>query len=127
GGEGAVEGDGWFTAHRKLAGLESPVSVGAEAARRTLRRLGARRAPTRDCPVVFDPESAASLLRHLAGAVAGPALYRRMSFLLGRLGEQIAASTVTIVDAPLLPSAPGSRPFDGEGVSPRPRTGLARG
>src|SRR6267142_5594188 len=73
-----------LTAHRKLAGLESPASVGGEAARRTLRRLGARRAPTRECPVVFDPETAATLLRHLAGALAGPALYRRMSFLLGR-------------------------------------------
>ena len=32
-----------------------------------------------------------SLVRHLAGAVAGPALYRRASFLLGKLGERIAA------------------------------------
>lgn len=125
--DGAMQRDAWFTAHRKLAGLESPVSVGAEAARRTLRRLGARRAPTRDCPVVFDPESAATLLRHLAGAVAGPALYRRMSFLLGRLGEQVAASAVTVVDDPLLPAAPGSRPFDGEGVAQSRRTVVERG
>ncbi|TMA45826.1 MAG: TldD/PmbA family protein [Deltaproteobacteria bacterium] len=73
--DGAMQRDAWFTAHRKLAGLESPASVGGEAARRTLRRLGARRAPTRECPVVFDPETAATLLRHLAGALAGPALY----------------------------------------------------
>ena len=125
--DGAMQRDAWYTAHRKLAGLESPASVGGEAARRTLRRLGARRAPTRECPVVFDPETAATLLRHLAGALAGPALYRRMSFLLGRLGETVAASAFTVVDDPLRPAAPGSRPFDGEGVAQRRRTVIERG
>ncbi|TMA99969.1 MAG: TldD/PmbA family protein, partial [Deltaproteobacteria bacterium] len=66
--DGAMQRDSWYTAHRKLAGLEPPAEVGREAARRTLRRLGARRPPTCECPVVFEPETAASLLRHLAGA-----------------------------------------------------------
>jgi len=125
--DGAMQRDSWYTAHRKLAGLEPPAEVGREAARRTLRRLGGRRPPTGECPVVFDPETAASLLRHLAGAIAGSALYRRMSFLLDRLGEQVASDTVTVVDDPLRPAGPASRPFDGEGVRQTRRTIVERG
>jgi PmbA protein len=58
----------------------------------------------------------------LAAAIAGPALYRRASFLLERLGEHVAARGITVVDDPLVPGAPGSRPFDGEGVTARRRT-----
>jgi PmbA protein len=111
-----MQRDHWYTTHRKLAALDAPADVGREAARRTLRRLGARRPPTCECPVVFEREIAASLLRHLAGAIAGSALYRRLSFLVDRLGEQIASAAVTVTDDPLRPAGPASRPFDDEGV-----------
>jgi PmbA protein len=124
---GSMQRDYWYTTHRHLSGLDAPARVGAEAARRTIRRLGARRAPTCECPVVFDPEMAASLLRHLAGAISGSALYRRMSFLLDQLGQTIASPAVTVVDDPLRPAGPASRPFDGEGVAQRRRTIVERG
>jgi PmbA protein len=98
--DGLMQRDSWYTAHRKLAGLEPPAEVGREAARRTLRRLGARRPPTCECPVVFDPETAATLLRHLAGAISGSALYRRMSFLVDRLGEPVASSSTAACSGP---------------------------
>lgn len=125
--DGLMQRDHWYTAHRTLAGLDPPAAVGREAARRALRRLGARRPPTCECPVVFDPETAATLLRHLAGAISGSALYRRMSFLVDRLGEPIAAPLVTVVDDPLRPAGPASRPFDGEGVRQARRTIVERG
>src|SRR5262249_7529985 len=125
--DGAMQRDSWYTAHRTLAGLDPPGEVGREAARRTLRRLGARRPPTCECPVVFDPDMAAPLLRHLAGAIAGSALYRRMSFPLDRLGETIASPAVTVIDDPLRPAGPASRPFDGEGVRQVRRTIVERG
>ncbi len=124
---GRMQRDSWYTSGRRLAGLDTPAAVGAEAARRALRRLGARRVPTTECPVVFDPETAASLLRQLAGAVAGTTLYRRASFLLDRLGERIASSVVTVVDDPLRPGGAASRPFDGEGVASRRRVVVADG
>lgn len=120
--DGQMQRDYWYTSARHLARLDPPAAVGAEAARRTLRRLGARRVPTTECPVVFDPETAASLLRHLAAAISGTSLYRRASFLLDRLGERIAAPGVTVVDDPLRPGGPASRPFDGEGVASQRRT-----
>ena len=70
-------------------------------------------------PVIFDPDTAASLVRAVAGAVSGPSLYRRASFLLDRLGQRVAAPAVTIVDDGLIPRALGSRPFDGEGLATR--------
>jgi len=120
--DGNMQRDSWYTTNRRLDRLEEPGSVGREAARRALRRLGARSLPTTECPVVFDPETAASLLRHLAGAIAGTSLYRRASFLLDRLGERIASASVTVIDDPLRPGGAASRPFDGEGVASQRRT-----
>ena len=125
--DGAMQRDRWYTAHRKLAGLDPAAAVGREAARRTLRRLGARRPPTCECPVVFDPETAASLLRHLAGAISGSALYRRLSFLVDRLDSDVASAAVTVIDDPLRPTGPASRPFDGEGVKQARRVIVERG
>jgi PmbA protein len=125
--DGLMQRDSWYTAHRRLERLDPPADVGREAARRALRRLGARRPPTCECPVVFDPETAASLLRHLAGAISGSALYRRMSFLLDRLGEPVASPVVNVVDDPLRRSGPASRPFDGEGVRQARRVVVDRG
>jgi PmbA protein len=106
--------------------LESPESIGKEAARRTLRRLGARRVTTQRVPIVFAPEVAGSLLGSVFEAASGDAIWRSASFLAGKLGEQIAASSLTIIDdhTMLLPSGMGgfgTSPFDGEGL-PSQRT-----
>jgi PmbA protein len=113
---GHMQRDSWYHVSRKRALLDTPEEIGLIAARRALRRLGARQVKTCEVPVIFDPEMAASLVRHVASAVAGPSLYRGASFLLGKLGRQIAAPGVTIVDDGTMPGGLGSRPFDGEGL-----------
>ena len=60
-----------------LAHLESPESVGKEAARRTLRRLGARRVPTQRVPIVFAPEVARSLIGSIFEAASGDSIWRQ--------------------------------------------------
>src|SRR5436853_6415188 len=122
---GEMQRDFWYSTARKRDRLEDPEAVGRKAAARAVRRLGARKVKSVEVPVVFDPETAASLVRSIAGAASGPSLYRRASFLLDRLGTKIAAPTVTIVDDALIPSGLGSRPFDGEGL-PTVRTVLVR-
>ncbi len=124
---GHMERDYWYSAARKLSGVESPEAIGREAARRACRRLGARKQGTTEVPVVFDPETAASLVRALAVAASGPSLYRGTSFLIGRLGEHLAAPSVTIVDDALMPGGLGSRPFDGEGLPSRRTVLVDRG
>ena len=52
-------------------------------------------------------------------AVTGESIFRRASFLVGKLGERVAAPSITIVDDGTIPGALGSRPFDGEGLPVR--------
>ncbi len=118
---GAKQRDGWWSGARRMMDLESPESVGKEAARRTLRRLGARRVTTQQVPIVFAPEVARSLIGSLFEAASGDAIWRSASFLAGKLEEIIAAPGVTIIDdnTMLLPSGVGgfgTSPFDGEGL-----------
>jgi PmbA protein len=123
---GSMQRDGWWSSARRLADLESPESIGKEAARRTLRRLGARRVATQRVPIVFAPEVAGSLLGSVFEAASGDSIWRGASFLAGKLGEEIAASNLTIIDdhTMLLPTGMGgfgTSPFDGEGL-PTQRT-----
>jgi PmbA protein len=121
---GAMQRDSWSSSARRLADLESPESIGQEAARRALRRLGARRVPTQRVPIVFAPEVARSLIGHLFEAASGDSIWRSASFLAGQLGESIAASSITVVDdhTMLLPNGAGgfgTSPFDGDGLPTR--------
>lgn len=111
----------WGDRQCQLAALASPEEIGQEAARRAIRKLGARKIQTCVVPVIFEAEAAAALLRDLFEAVNGAAVFRHASFLAGQLGELVASPLVTIIDDGLLPGAIGSRPFDGEGC-PTQRT-----
>lgn len=120
-----MQRDHWSTTGRRLRDLEEAASVGREAARRALRRLGARRVATCEVPVLFDSRTAPSLIGQLASCASGYSIYRQSSFLQESLGEQIASGLVTIVDDGRLPGGLGSKPFDGEGLPTR-RTVLVR-
>ncbi len=124
---GGMQRDSWYAIQRAYARLESPESVGKEAARRTLRRLGARKVPTCKAPVIFDQEMAGSLMGNLCGAVSGHALYKGASFLIGQLGSKIAPETVTVYDDGRMPRGFGSRPFDGDGLPTRKTPVVKRG
>jgi PmbA protein len=128
---GAMQRDGWWSSARRMGDLESPEGVGKEAARRTLRRLGARRVPTQRVPIVFAPEVARSLIGIVFEAASGDSIWRGASFLAGRLGETITAPELTIVDdnTMMLPNGAGgygTSPFDGEGL-PSLRTVVVEG
>ena len=122
-----MQRDYWYTVSRKRRELEEPESIGRIAAERTLRRLGARKVGTQRVPVIFDPETACSLLGHLSSAVSGYSLYKDASFLLGQLDKPVAPAHVNVEDNGLLPGKLGSRPFDGEGVPTRKTMILEQG
>ena len=128
GGEGdEMQRDDWYSIARAPAELESVEEVGRRAGERTARRLGARKIGTMDVPVLFEAPIAASLLGHFASAASGGSLYRRSSFLVDALGEQIFAPFVRIRDLPDIPRGLGSSPFDDEGVATRARDVVADG
>jgi PmbA protein len=122
-----MQRDYWFSHARSLKELETPEAVGQEAARRALRRLGARKVGTQRVPVVFSPEIAPSILGEVLAAVNGDAIYRQASFLAGKLGESVAAANLTIVDDGTMPGRFGTRPFDGEGLPTRRTVVLKNG
>ncbi|MCH2109828.1 MAG: TldD/PmbA family protein [Polyangiaceae bacterium] len=121
----AEESDGtkrrgyYWTAKRHLEDLEPELSVGREATRRTLQKLGASKIDTKEMPVIFDNDSSRSILSTFAGCLMGGALWRKSSYLLGRLNSEVANPLVEIIDDPLVQRGPGSRPYDGEGLTSR--------
>jgi PmbA protein len=121
-GEGTgMERDYDFSSAVHAADLADPAEVGRNAGERAVRRLKARKVATCQVPVVYDPRVAGSLLRHLVGAINGPAVARGTSFLKDKLGQQILPRGVTVVDDPHRPRGLRSKPFDAEGVANRRR------
>lgn len=116
-GEGAgMESDYEYDARVYAADLDAPEAVGRAAGTRAVRRLNPRKAPTGPAPVIYDARAAAGLARHFAAAVNGAAAARGTSFLKDRMGEQVLAPGVSIIDDPLRRRGLASRPFDGEGA-----------
>jgi PmbA protein len=124
---GNMQRDYWYSVSRSLGHLEPAERVGKEAARRTLRRLGARKAKTATVPVILDPMVARSMLEHIFEGVNGDSVYRGASFLAGKLGERIAGTNVTVVDDGTMVGGFGTSPFDGEGVPTRRTVVIEKG
>ena len=116
---GGMQRDYWYSVARSLSKLDPAEQVGAEAARRTLRRLGARKVKTAHVPVVLDPMVASSMLGHIFEGINGDSVYRGASFLAGKLGEKIAGTNVNVIDDGTIPGGFGTAPFDGEGIPTR--------
>lgn len=112
-----MQRDHWYTLTRDPAALEGSIMVGQQAAQRALRQLGSRQLETRQVPVLFAPELARGLMGHFVAAVQGGALYRKASFLLGRLGTTIFPPFMTLRERPHILKGLASAPFDNEGVA----------
>ncbi len=115
--ENGMQRDYSYSVARDADDLESHVSVGRQAAERTVARLGSRPITTGTWPILFNPRMAAGLVGHLIGAISGGSLYRRASYLLDALGRNVAADFLTLAEHPHLPKALGSAGFDGDGVA----------
>ncbi|AUW57594.1 modulator protein [Sphingobium sp. SCG-1] len=101
---------------RHIVDLDAAETIGNKAGQRAVARLNPNKIESGPMPVIFDPRVGSSLIGHLVGAMVGPAIARRSSFLLDHLGEAIFDSGVTIIDDPLMLRGLRSRPFDGEGL-----------
>ena len=137
---GAMQSDYWYSSARTARLLDTPEAVGRKAAERALRRLGARRVPTQQCPVVFPAEAARGLMGNLLSAADGDAIYRNSSMFSGKLGEQVAGENITMIDdgtmvfvhtlangEGLRVGGFGSSPFDGDGLPTRRTVIIERG
>ena len=112
-----MQRDYWYSSTRSAGDLEAAAAIGQRAAERTLRRLDARKLGTRDCPVLYTPDVARSLIGHLVSAVSGGSLYRKASFLLDHQGRRILPPWFQIAEDPFIRRGHGSGNFDAEGVA----------
>lgn len=116
-GEGSrMQTDYDYRAARHRADLPAPAEIGAEAGRRTVAKLDPVSMPSGPVPVVFDPRVGGGLVGHLLGAMSGPSVARKSSFLLGKQEDELFDPAIRIIEDPHRPRGLRSRPFDGEGL-----------
>ncbi len=113
----AMQRDYSYTVGRKRDQLWTPEQVAEDAAQSTLARLDGRKIATAKVPVIFRADVANSLFGHFVSAIGGGNLYRKSSFLLDHLGQQVLPQWLTIAEQPHLQGALASSPFDHEGLA----------
>src|SRR5881628_3260758 len=113
----AMERDYDYSSAQHACDLASPALVGRKAGERTVARFNPRKVETCKVPVVFDPRVAGSLVGHVVGAINGALIARKTSFLKDKLGQQLFAKNIRIIDDPLRKRGLRSQTFDAEGVA----------
>lgn len=116
----ATEGDDTevgfdFGLARSLSELDAR-TIGESSARRATSVLGASKIPSAKMPIVFDRYTAAQFIGVIAGVLTGEAVQKGRSLFAGRLGSLVASTAITLVDDGRVAGAPGSSPWDAEGV-----------
>ncbi len=116
-GDSSKQRDYWYCVARDAGDLESPEDIGKKAGMRSVQRLGARKIATCEVPVLFEAPIASGLIGHFASAVSGGSLYRKSSFLLDSMGQQVFAPDIQIRELPHLHKGLASSAFDDDGVA----------
>lgn len=116
-----------YTVSRNFEEMTDYKTIGKNAAKRTVARLGAKKIATCQTPVIFAAEIASSLLGHFISAISGGNLYRKASFLLDHLNEKIYPEWVNIFEQPLMPKGLGSTAFDSEGIATKNQAFIENG
>lgn len=107
---------------------ELDVAAAAEAAvQRAVRQLGARRTRSQRLTAVFDPWVTAQFLGIVGEAFSGIEVLRGRSFLADRLGQAVAASSVTLIDDPTDGRFLAATDVDAEGLATRRNVLIERG
>ncbi len=86
-----------------------------------MRKLGQTKVKSGKYTMVVDPLNSGRLVSPMIQALYGSALQQKNSFMLNKLGTQVAAAKMTLMDEPHLPQASGARYFDNEGVATQRR------
>ena len=90
--------------------------IGRGAGKRAVDLLSGKTVETQTCTVVFDPLVGSQIMASLAQALTAQAMQRERSFLINKMGQDVASDKVTLLDNGRMPGGFASAPFDGEGV-----------
>lgn len=117
-GENGEQVDDYDYSSTVYAGdLKDPKEIGEEAAQRAAQGLGSRKVDSGKYPVVFDPRISGRLIGEFISAIKGNAVAKNQTFLRGKLGQQVFANNISLIDDPLMNRGLGSRPFDYAGIA----------
>lgn len=108
-----------YTTARSALDMMSLTAVAESAVERTVSRLDAQKISTQKVPVLFSSRLASGFFGSFISAISGNNLYRKNSFLLDSIGQQLLPETIQIYEQPRLKRGLGSALFDGEGVTTR--------
>lgn len=115
--DGGMQRDYWYDSSRNASNLDSAEEIGQVAARRTVARLGARQIASCEATVMYDSAMAKSLISHLISAIKGGSIYKKASFMLDKVGEEVLPSFMTIAENPHKLGASSSAWHDNEGLA----------
>ncbi len=116
----------WEVSMDHLHSVVDPEGVGRKAAERAVALLGAEKTESKRCPVILENTVVMDLLGTLSSSLHGDSVLKGRSMLAGKVGEEIAAPCINIVDDGLMPGGWATSETDGEGVLTR-RTPLVTG
>jgi PmbA protein len=105
--------------HKKLG---SPDTIGINAARKAIAKLGAKKIDTATLPIIIENKSVQRIMDGLFEALDGRNIYRKQSFLADKKGQKIGSDKFILVDDPLIPEGAGSRLYDGDGFAAKKRS-----
>ena len=91
--------------------------IGEKALKRTLNKIDPKKIISGKYSVIVENRVASNLMYPLYGALQGSSIYQKQSFLIGKENKPIASGLLTAYDDPFIPSGPGSRLFDNEGLA----------
>jgi PmbA protein len=111
----AFETGAYGKTERFMSDLDASVTA-ATAVERTLRVLGGRPVPTGKYTLVLEPEVTASLIDEIGDMFCADEVHKGRSLMAGRLGGEVAAKSVTLVDDARIPRKLGTAAADAEGV-----------
>ena len=125
-GDNLVE-DGWYERGRTFNKLANPETIAKTAVHRVTRLIGAKKIETQNVPIVLEPQMAEGFLGLLYSCISGNAIYRKQSFLVDKIGENVGSDNLSILDDGTMPGTLGSKPFDSEGVPVRKTVVIEKG
>lgn len=116
-----------YTTVRHAKDLVDAHLIAQKTVDRALSRLGAKQIATQSIPVIFSSRISSGLFSNFVNAISGSNLYRKNTFLLNSIGQQIFPDYVRIYEQPHLLGSLGGSPFDSEGVPTRPNLFVEKG
>ena len=101
----------------------NPSATGADAGRQARMASEPVQGEAGIMDAVLGPMVMASLMNQVGRMASAFHIDTGMSFLAGRLGQEVASPSFTLLDDPTMPGTYGSSPFDAEGL-PTKRTAI---